>query len=931
MAYVGRGLNQTGGQYRKLDDISSGFDGSETGFSLTVDNLEVTPTAQNLMISINGVIQDPGTAFTVVGSTITFTGAPASSSDFFGVVMGEASYIAYGTVGANEMGVSEGAVSASGGVVVDSSKNISGFTKVTSTSFSGIFEGALSSSAQIATNISGSFTDASSSFSTRVTRNEASASSLISDSGSFSTRVTRNEASASSLTTASSSFSTRMDNSEASGALLNQDLKTSASPTFTGGTYTSNLGVSGSLTVKGMVTAEEFHTEFVSASIVYKSGSTKFGDDIDDTHSFTGSINQSGSFNLNDGNMTITDTLTATTLTGTTIKDFSTISGSSTSTGSFGDGRFAGKVGIGTTAPASLFHVSSPSAAFIASTWQSTEGSNVKRWDWWINDKRLLLQDQTNGEYRLAILDNGNVGIGTTSPTETLHVEGSASFAGNYIVNEQGRQDHVANTMPAPYYRFDGVDDDILIDHSDSMDVGNGDMSIHANIIVNSYATYGRIASKNNQYSIAVSTAGKIGFSIPNVSAATVDTTVLIVGKVYDIVVTWDNATVTYYINGVLSSSTAYSDSANAGTNDKFEIGSGDEGVEKFFNGTINKVSVWNKVLSATEIKELYSGASVPYKYKGANQTDLVTNGDMSSATNWTEWGDNVTIGSATCSFDSSGGSARLSQTIGAVVAGKRYRLDYEVTAVGGAASFIVEDGNITTASVGLNASVGVHTVEFTSSTTSANPTRLMFRLTGGDATLSLDNVVLTQIGAVAEYDGSGIASDKWFDKSGNDLHGTITAGATAPTVENAPSGDDGLVYEEGTWTVTAEGSGSPGGNFVLSGTEEVCSYTRIGRTVHCQGAIQINSDNSADGDIRFSLPFTNANLTQLGGRAYGTAFLLNAGSTLAGKIVVHAGEGHAYFTLIHISDDGTSYPNLTDAELDGNWFLGFQITFTVE
>jgi hypothetical protein len=45
---------------------------------------------------------------------------------------------------------------------------------------------------------------------------------------------------------------------------------------------------------------------------MYSSGSTKFGDTIDDIHSFTGSINQSGSFNLNDGNMTITDTLTAT-------------------------------------------------------------------------------------------------------------------------------------------------------------------------------------------------------------------------------------------------------------------------------------------------------------------------------------------------------------------------------------------------------------------------------------------------------------------------------------------------------------------------------------------------------------------------------------------------------------------------------------------
>ena len=44
----------------------------------------------------------------------------------------------------------------------------------------GIENTLVSSSAQLATSISGSFTDASSSFSTRVTRNEASASSLTS-------------------------------------------------------------------------------------------------------------------------------------------------------------------------------------------------------------------------------------------------------------------------------------------------------------------------------------------------------------------------------------------------------------------------------------------------------------------------------------------------------------------------------------------------------------------------------------------------------------------------------------------------------------------------------------------------------------------------------------------------------------------------------
>ena len=51
----------------------------------------------------------------------------------------------------------------------------------------------------------------------------------------------------------------------------------------------------GDLTVEGKVTAQEFHTEYVSASIVYQSGSTKFGDTQDDVHQFTGSLELTGS------------------------------------------------------------------------------------------------------------------------------------------------------------------------------------------------------------------------------------------------------------------------------------------------------------------------------------------------------------------------------------------------------------------------------------------------------------------------------------------------------------------------------------------------------------------------------------------------------------------------------------------------------------
>ena len=89
---------------------------------------------------------------------------------------------------------------------------------------------------------------------------------------------------------ASSSFSSRVTVSEASGSNINQDVKSSSSPTFAGGTITGNLSVGGTLT------AQEIHTEFTSASITFTSGSHKFGDSGDDVHQMTGSVKISGSF-----------------------------------------------------------------------------------------------------------------------------------------------------------------------------------------------------------------------------------------------------------------------------------------------------------------------------------------------------------------------------------------------------------------------------------------------------------------------------------------------------------------------------------------------------------------------------------------------------------------------------------------------------------
>ena len=89
MAYIGPGL--AFGAFQKLDDISSGFNGSATDFTLQVGGSTVEMASLNqLIISISGVIQAPNSAFTFgsTRSSIAFTGPPAASDTFFGILLG---------------------------------------------------------------------------------------------------------------------------------------------------------------------------------------------------------------------------------------------------------------------------------------------------------------------------------------------------------------------------------------------------------------------------------------------------------------------------------------------------------------------------------------------------------------------------------------------------------------------------------------------------------------------------------------------------------------------------------------------------------------------------------------------------------------------------------------------------------------------------
>ena len=89
MPYVGK--EPVRGQNRELDDISGSFNGGNTAFTMQVGGVNTAAgSANQVFINLGGVMQNPGTDFTVASSTITFTTPPANGLSFWGLIQGDA-------------------------------------------------------------------------------------------------------------------------------------------------------------------------------------------------------------------------------------------------------------------------------------------------------------------------------------------------------------------------------------------------------------------------------------------------------------------------------------------------------------------------------------------------------------------------------------------------------------------------------------------------------------------------------------------------------------------------------------------------------------------------------------------------------------------------------------------------------------------------
>jgi hypothetical protein len=244
-----------------------------------------------------------------------------------------------------------------------------------------------------------------------------------------------------------------LDRTTISGSIP-QALATNSSPTFAAGTITGDLSVGGTLT------AQEVHTEFESASILFTSGSTRFGDDTTDTHRVTGSMDISGSLNIPHGDLIVTD-----------------------------------NIGIGTDSPDSQLHVVAAGSPSI----RVTDTTNTVTGKFQADNSVGKVGTQTNHSFELfsnnttavTIDASQNVGIGTTtmdahvninSGTENagLHVESTdsnanismADNAGSVVISAAGNE-FIVETGGSASTAGSGASEAIRIDSSGRVGIAN--------------------------------------------------------------------------------------------------------------------------------------------------------------------------------------------------------------------------------------------------------------------------------------------------------------------------------------------------------------------------------------------------------------------------------------------------------------------------
>ena len=227
----------------------------------------------------------------------------------------------------------------------------------------------------------------------------------------------------------------------------------------------ATINLTGDLTAKRYIVS----SSVTELSVITNSGSTAFGDSLDDTHIYTGSLQLTGSVSaskfIGDGALlsnvfegTAPSASISTRLTSFTDGTATSVSGSATSTGSFGrleiakeaniggnltvqgsnTSMIAGSLGVGTTATNQV-NLSSVSTALTINGSSTSiielAIGGARKANFYSDGTDATIANNSSGKfefltdnnYRMSILADGKVGIGTRSPGVELEVVGSIS------------------------------------------------------------------------------------------------------------------------------------------------------------------------------------------------------------------------------------------------------------------------------------------------------------------------------------------------------------------------------------------------------------------------------------------------------------------------------------------------------------------------
>jgi hypothetical protein len=177
--------------------------------------------------------------------------------------------------------------------------------------------------------------------------------------------------------------------------------------------FAATASFADSFTVAGEIVAQTLNVQQVTSSVVYSSGSNVFGNDISNTQQFTGSLQVSGSTHY-----------------------------------------LLGNVGIGTTGPNSKLEVNVAGTYDTGTTgFRLTHSENTKYFGFLklqtpAGDPIMSLGTYDDGStFDTLFIKNGNIGIGTDSPTTKLDIRGASNTDVVLKVKSNG--------TAAPYIRAD--------------------------------------------------------------------------------------------------------------------------------------------------------------------------------------------------------------------------------------------------------------------------------------------------------------------------------------------------------------------------------------------------------------------------------------------------------------------------------------------